>query len=573
MSNISTPGSSDTSDEGARAGHVVLCGLGPLGLRTLEELRRLGEEVVVVARAAEEAFAAEARALGATLLQGNPRDESALRAAGVPRACAIVLTDDDDIANLHAALTAQELNPHLRVVLRMFNQELGRRLEGLFRNGAVLSSSAIAAPPFVDAALHDDWDQRITVAGRTLVVRPGAAGQPDVLMPVARFRDNGAVELFPRDGADLLCLVDEGPASRLDAAVRRRFRPAGAVAGLWRLAATSDRRIKALVAILVGLTLASTLVFYALARMPLLDAVFFTLSVIATGFGDTNLRDTPTAVKLYGVVLMLLGAAALAIFYAMITDALIGARLTRVLGGLPRRLRDHVVVCGVGNIGYRVVEQIARLGVPVAAAEVDATNRFLPAVRRLGVPTLVADACLPETLRALNVADARCLVAATNDDLANLETALNARALNPRLRVVLRLFDPDLAARVERAFDIHISRSPSALAAPAFAAAAVGRRVVATLPAGRRVLVLAQFAVEPGSAAAGRTVADLEARAEGRVLLITQAGRQTWRPTPDAILAPGQELLVVASRSGVAQVATLTEAQTGTPAAAGDEAS
>ena len=46
------------------------------------------------------------------------------------------------------------------------------------------------------------------------------------------------------------------------------------------------------------------------------------------------------------------------------------------------------------------------------------------------------------------------------------------KELNPDIRVVQRLFDPDLAARVERAFGIHISRSPSALAAPAFAAGA-----------------------------------------------------------------------------------------------------
>ena len=87
------------------------------------------------------------------------------------------------------------------------------------------------------------------------------------------------------------------------------------------------------------------------------------------------------------------------------------------------------------------------------------------------------------------------------------------------------------------------------------------------------MLVLAQFAVEPGSAVAGRTIGELEARAEARVLLVTRAGQQTWRPAPDALLAPGQELLVVASRGGIAQVAALTEAQTSTPAAAGDGAS
>jgi Trk K+ transport system NAD-binding subunit len=69
-----------------RAGHVVLCGLNELGYRTLEELSRMGAEVVVVVRAADADLATGARALGATLVQGSYRDESVLRAAGVPAA-------------------------------------------------------------------------------------------------------------------------------------------------------------------------------------------------------------------------------------------------------------------------------------------------------------------------------------------------------------------------------------------------------------------------------------------------------------------------------------------------------
>ena len=164
---------------------------------------------------------------------------------------------------------------------------------------------------------------------------------------------------------------------------------------------------------------------------------------------------------------MLSGTAALAILFALITDALISARLARVLGAnIPRGLHDHVVVCGLGNIGYRMVEQLHDLGVPIVAAELHETNRYLPAVRRLGVPVLVADIRLPETLEVLHVGRARSVVVVTSSDIVNLETALNIQALNPDIRVVQRLFDPDLAARVERAFGFHISRSPSALAAP-----------------------------------------------------------------------------------------------------------
>jgi voltage-gated potassium channel len=111
------------------SGHVILCGLNELGYQTLQELRRLGEEVVVVARAPREEFAAGARALGGTLLDSSYRQEEVLRAAGVQTATALVIAEDDDVGNVHAALVAHDLNPRLRLRLRMFNQELGRRAD------------------------------------------------------------------------------------------------------------------------------------------------------------------------------------------------------------------------------------------------------------------------------------------------------------------------------------------------------------------------------------------------------------------------------------------------------------
>jgi Trk K+ transport system NAD-binding subunit len=279
-----------------------------------------------------------------------------------------------------------------------------------------------------------------------------------------------------------------------------------------------------------------------------------------TGFGDIHLRDAPPPLQLYGVALMLSGTAALAILFALITDALISARLARVLGAnIPRGLRDHVVICGLGNIGYRMVEQLHELGVPVVAAELQERNRYLPSVHRLGVPALVADIRLPETLQTLHVGRARSVVVVTSSDIVNLETALNVQTLNPDVRVVQRLFDPDLAARVERAFGIHISRSPSALAAPAFAAAAAGEHVLTTIAVGAEVLAVVRLHVKPGCQALGRTVAELEAATGSRVLLLDDGSGPTWRPDGGSYLDGGGELVAVVPRGELGRVLAWTE--------------
>jgi Trk K+ transport system NAD-binding subunit len=547
------------------AGHVVLCGLNELGFRTLEELVRLGVDVVVVVRSEAEELAQGARELGATLVAGNYRDQAVLRAAGVTTASALVVTEDDDVGNLHAALAAQELNPALRMRLRMFNQELGRRVRQLFEDCQVFDSASLAVPAFVSAALLQDWQQRVEVAGRTLVVRRAGASEPGVLLPLASVHPDGTTELFPAAGDELLCLAWAQPTTRR---ARRPERPPleqpGRLAAAWTALLRADVRLRVMTVIVLALTLTGIAVFWLFSEqdLDLIDAIYFTVTIMTTtGFGDIHLRNAPPPLQLYGVALMLSGTAALAILFALITDALISARLARVIGAaIPRGLHDHVIVCGLGNIGYRMVEQLHDLGVPLVAAEREETNRYLPAVRRLGVPVLVGDIRLPETLQILQVQRARSVVVVTSSDIVNLETALNVQTLSPQVRVVLRLFDPDLAARVERAFGIHISRSPSALAAPAFAAAAAGEHVLATVAVGAEVLAVVRLHVAPGCRVQGHTVAELEGATRSRVLLLDDAATSTWRPPGSTRLEADAELVAVMPGDELGRVLAWTEA-------------
>ncbi|HWD44599.1 MAG TPA: NAD-binding protein [Actinomycetota bacterium] len=546
------------------AGHVVLCGLNELGFRTLEELVRLGVDVVVVVRSEAEELAQGARELGATLVAGNYRDQAVLRAAGVATAGALVVTEDDDVGNLHAALAAQELNPALRMRLRMFNQELGRRVGQLFEDCQVFDSASLAVPAFVSAALLQDWQQRVEVAGRTLEVRRAAATEPGVLLPLAGVQPDGTTELFPAAGDQLLCLAWAQPTTRR---ARRPERPPleqpGRLATAWTVLLGADVRLRVMTVIVLVLTLTGIAVFWGFSEqnLDLIDAVYFTVTIMTTtGFGDIHLRNAPPPLQLYGVALMLSGTAALAILFALITDALISARLARVIGAaIPRGLHDHVIVCGLGNIGFRMVEQLHDLGVPLVAAERDEHNRYLPAVRRLGVPVLVGDIRLPETLQILQVQRARSVVVVTSSDIVNLETALNTQTLRPDVRVVLRLFDPDLAARVERAFGIHISRSPSALAAPAFAAAAAGEHVLTTIAVGAEVLAVVRLRIAPGCRVQGHTVAELEGTTRSRVLLLDDATPR-WRPPGSTRLEADAELVAVMPGDELGRVLAWTEA-------------
>src|SRR5262249_5848500 len=150
-------------------------------------------------------------------------------------------------------------------------------------------------------------------------------------------------------------------------------------------------------------------------------------------------------VHLFVSLLRISGVVLTAAFTAIITNYLLRARLGGALE--VRRIPDrgHVVVCGLGNIGFRAVEELLGFGQGVVVLELDRGGRFVTTTRRLGVAVIHGDAKVREVLRQANAGSARAVIAATSNDLVNLEVALLARELNPQQRVVLRLSDPQLA--------------------------------------------------------------------------------------------------------------------------------
>ena len=130
----------------------------------------------------------------------------------------------------------------------------------------------------------------------------------------------------------------------------------------------------------------------------------------------------------------------------------------------------------------RVVGQLHDLGVGVVGIDRDPEAAGVAFARRLGVQVVIGEIHREETLRAASLKTSIALVSVTSSNEVNLEAALHARALRADLRIVLRLYDDDLAERVQKMIGNTVSRSVSYLAAPAFAAAMLEHQVLRTIP-------------------------------------------------------------------------------------------
>jgi hypothetical protein len=135
--------------------------------------------------------------------------------------------------------------------------------------------------------------------------------------------------------------------------------------------------------------------------------------------------------------------------------------------------RNHIVLCGLGHLGYRILNQLLAANMPVVALEKAADARFLADAKATGTPVLVRDMKEDQALVDAGIKHARAIIIATNDDLANLEVALDARRMNPSIRVIMRLFDQQMADKFKEAALIDEAFSPAALAAPIVAGMAL----------------------------------------------------------------------------------------------------
>jgi Trk K+ transport system NAD-binding subunit len=223
--------------------------------------------------------------------------------------------------------------------------------------------------------------------------------------------------------------------------------------------------------------------------------------------------------------------------------------------------RDHVILCGIGHLGFRVLQSLVQQGRPVVAIEKDAQSHFLEQAKATGVPILVRDMKDDATLLDAGVKHARAILIATNDDIANVEVALDARRLNPKIKIAMRQFDQQMASKFKDAFGLEFAFSSSALSAPTVAAMALDCHVIAAFDVAGVPHVAAEVRIGRRSLIVGRTIGELESLHHVRVLCRTPRGQQPESPpSPATVITDGDLLLVHSSADEAEKLAKAARA-------------
>ena len=150
--------------------HVIVCGIGRMGLRAVSGLIAAGVAGVVIERDPAAEMIPRVLELGVPVVMGDAREVSVLRRAGLKRARAVLACIDGDLTNVEIALAARTERPDIRVILRAFSDEFDRGLDRGFGRNSAFSASRLAAPTFAAAAVSRSIEHVLPLDGELLGV-------------------------------------------------------------------------------------------------------------------------------------------------------------------------------------------------------------------------------------------------------------------------------------------------------------------------------------------------------------------------------------------------------------------
>jgi len=178
-----------------------------------------------------------------------------------------------------------------------------------------------------------------------------------------------------------------------------------------------------------------------------IDAVYFTIVTMATvGYGDI-IPVTATA-RLFTVSLIVLGLAVFATSLPAIVAPFIDKRMMNLLQPRRRKMKraSHVIVVGDGPLAQDAARALTARGLQTTVvlsekpdAEADQPEDFV-----------VGDGSDTDTLRRVHIAEARAVLALSEDDSYNAFIVLAAKELNPNVRTVAAVSDTRNTGRVAR---------------------------------------------------------------------------------------------------------------------------
>ena len=289
------------------------------------------------------------------------------------------------------------------------------------------------------------------------------------------------------------------------------------------------------------------------------DAFYMTVTTVAT-VGFREVHPLSFGGQVFTVVLIVCGVGTAFYTVTLLATIIVEGGLhqrfaTRRAGRMLEQITNHFILCGYGRIGSIVAHELHQQGVPLAVVERD-PDRVRQVVEK-GWLALEADASREEVLAKAGIHRARGLIAAVGTDAENVFTVLTARVMRPDLFIIARVESDDAEHKLRRAGADRVI-SPYHIGATHMAQTALRPAVVdfvqLATSSERLDLSMEQVRIRNDSALANQSIVDAGIRQRFGVIVVgikRTGGAMEFNPPPEAIMRPGDELVVLGRTESV----------------------
>ena len=326
---------------------------------------------------------------------------------------------------------------------------------------------------------------------------------------------------------------------------------------------------------LLMLTLFSAVVFYLLGRYyyhrpdwTVMNCLFMvTITLTTIGYGDWLEIKGLHLAEGFTMLLALIGIAVPAFLVSNVTAVIVEGLFTdiyrrRRMDKQIAKLRDHIIVCGVGSTGMHCVIELHNTGRALVAIDRD-EEKLKRLCHELGeFPYIVGSAESDEVLREAGIERAVGLLACLTEDKDNVFVTLTARAMNRQLRIISKVLD-DASRRKLKIAGANGSVDPTAIGGLRLVSELVQPMVVTFLDNMVRdpqsTHRFEELTVAPGAPIAGKTLAGANLRGNNTLVVAARCKGETrflYNPTADLVLEPGVVIVLLASIGDLQQVRT-----------------
>jgi voltage-gated potassium channel len=294
-------------------------------------------------------------------------------------------------------------------------------------------------------------------------------------------------------------------------------------------------------------------------------AYMTSITLTTVGYGEV-LDQMGGKGRFFAMVLMWSGMGVTLYAVSTITGFVVEQNLTRLLKErkMEKRiaaLKGHFIVCGAGRTGFNVVRELHTTSRSCVVIEEKAERLDWMRRHQEDLHYIVGDATEEDVLRKAGIERAVGLAAVLNEDSHNMVITVQARYINPNIKIVARCQENNLVDKFYRAGANYVV-NPAFIGGMRMASEMIRPRVVSFLDRMLRgkdqSVRVEEVEVCPGSSWIGKTLGEIDMLAQTGLIAISlkHPGQEEfgYNPAHDERLQAGTVMIVIGNPEQVAKL-------------------